>query len=58
MAGRHLLKSWPRHQKDISLSSAEAETYGMVVCSAELLGLQSFAKDPGIPYTVAVYAGA
>ena len=58
MAGRHLVKSWLRQQKTIALSSAEAETYGMVSCSCDLLGLQSCAKDLGMVICAAVYADA
>ena len=58
MAGRHLGKSWSRQQKTIALSSAEAETCGMVACSAELLGLQACARDLGLGYKLAVYADA
>ena len=58
MVGRHLIKSWSRQQRVIALSSAEAETYGMVACSAELLGVQACARDLGMEYTAAVYADA
>ena len=36
--GRHLLKVWSRTQDTISLSSAGAELYAGVNCSAEVLG--------------------
>ena len=58
MAGSHLLKSYSRQQKVLALSSAEAETYGMVACSAELLGIQACARDMGLNFTVNVYADA
>ena len=58
MLGKHLIKSWSRQQRVIALSSAEAETYGMVACSAELLGIQSCAKDLGMEFTAAVYTDA
>ena len=58
MVGRHLFKSWSRQQRAITLSSAEAETYGMVACSAELLGIQSCASDLGIQFSAAVYSDA
>ena len=58
MFGRHLIKSWSRQQRAIALSSAEAETYDMVACSAELLGIQSCASDLGIQLSAAVYANA
>ena len=58
MVGRHLIKSWSRQQRVIALSSAEAETYGMVACSAELLGIQSCARDLGMEFAAAVYTDA
>ena len=47
VAGRHLIKSWSRQQKMAALSSADAETYAMVCCSAGLLGIQACARDLG-----------
>ena len=58
MLGGHLLKSYSRMQKVIALSSAEAETYGVVACSAETLGLQSCARDLGMELQAGVYADA
>ena len=58
MLGAHAIKSWSRQQRTIALSSAEAETYGMVACSTELLGLQACARDLGISLGVSVYADA
>ena len=58
MLGSHAIKSWSRQQKTIALSSAEAETHGMVACSCELLGIQSCAKDLGITLGASVYADA
>ena len=58
MLGSHAVKSWSRQQRTIALSSAEAETYGMVACSCELLGIQSCARDLGIVVGAAVYADA
>ena len=43
-------------QRAIALSYAEAETYGMVACSAGLVGIQSFASDLGMQLSAAVYA--
>ena len=34
MVGKHVIKSYSKQQKVLALSSAEAETYGMVSCSA------------------------
>ena len=56
MLGYQTVKSWSRQQRTIALSSAEAETYGMVACSSELLGIQVCARDLGIVVGAAVYA--
>ena len=58
MMGPHTIKAWSRQQRTIALSSAEAETHGMVACSCELLGIQSRAKDLGITVGASVYADA
>ena len=58
MIGHHCIKSSSKQQKVLALSSAEAETYGMVNCSAELLGLQACAEDLGLSYKANVYADA
>ena len=42
----------------VALSSAEAEAYGMIACSAELLGIQPCASDLGMQLSAAVYADA
>ena len=48
MLGRHMLKSWSKDQSVVALSSGEAELYAANFGSAQLLGLQSMAKDLGI----------
>ena len=58
MLGKHMVKSYSKHQKVLALSSAEAETYGMVACSAELLGIQSCARNLGLLYEGTFYADA
>ena len=58
MVGKHVIKSYSRQQKVIALSSAEAETYGMVACSAEILGIQACARDMGLTYDGTIYADA
>ena len=50
MIGKHLIKSYSKQQKVLALSSAEAETYGMVACSAEVLGIQSCAGDLSLQF--------
>ena len=47
MAGRHAVKHWARTQALIALSSGEAELYGIVKASAELLGMGSIYRDLG-----------
>ena len=47
MHGGHLIKSWSRTQAIVALSSGEAELYGMVKASAELLGAMSAMHDFG-----------
>ena len=58
MVGKHLIKGYSKQQKVLALSSAEAETYGMVACSAEVLGIQSCALDLGLDYAGVIYADA
>ena len=58
MLGKHLVKSYSRMQKVIAMSSAEAETYGMVSCSAEILGIQACARDMGMYFEATIYADA
>ena len=58
MIGSHLIKSWSRQQNLISLSSAEAELYGLVKASSEALGIKSMALDFGQNLSVRVYADA
>ena len=47
MIGSHLIKAWSRTQNHVTLSSAEAELYAMVKCTAELLGIKSMMADWG-----------
>ena len=48
MVGSHLLKSWSSTQPVITLSSGEAELYGVVRGSAVGLGFISMLADLGI----------
>ena len=48
MLGTHLIKHWASTQKVITLSSGEAELYGVVKGATEALGLRSLAQDLGI----------
>ena len=45
--GSHVVKSWARTQATLATSSGEAELYAAVKAAAELLGIQSLAKDFG-----------
>ena len=56
--GKHMIKSYSEQQQVLALSNAEAETYGMVACSAELLGIQSCARDMGLLHEGMIYADA
>ena len=47
MLGRHLIKSWSSTQSQVSLSSAEAEYYGVVKASGMALGYSSLLEDLG-----------
>ena len=46
--GSHILKSWSRQQKTISLSSAEAELHAAVAASSEVLGILALLRDMGV----------
>ena len=46
--GSHLIKAWSRTQNNVTLSSAEAELYAMVKCTAELMGIKSMMRDWGV----------
>ena len=54
--GSHLIKAWSRTQSNITLSSAEAELYAMVKCTAEMLGKMSMMADWGRIKTGTLYA--
>ena len=49
MNGRHLLKSWCSTQKNITLSSGEAELVAAVKTATEAIGLSRLAWDWGLP---------
>ena len=58
MIGRHLVKSFSKQQKVVALSSAEAETYALVLASCETLGIQAYAADLGIGLEAEMFADA
>ena len=55
MLGAHLIKSWSSTQASISLSSGEAEFYGVVKASGVSLGYQALLKDVGLALPVRVW---
>ena len=55
MLGRHLIKSWSTTQVPISLSSGEAEFYGVVKASSVALGYQAMMEDLGLSMPVRVW---
>ena len=48
LLGKHLVKHWASTQKVVTLSSGEAELFGVVKGATEALGLRSLAQDMGI----------
>ena len=55
LLGGHLIKSWSSTQPSISLSSGEAEYYGVVKASGIALGQQSLMRDLGMEVKVRVW---
>jgi hypothetical protein len=55
MLGKHLVKSWSSTQASISLSSGEAEFYGVVKASGIALGYQALLSDLGSSLPVRVW---
>ena len=55
MLGQHLIKSWSTTQVPISLSSGEAEFYGVVKASSVALGYQAMMEDLGLSLPVRVW---
>ena len=58
MIGTHLIKTYSRQQKQIALSSAEAQLYALVAASAEAMGLVAYAYDLGIALKPTVHTDA
>ena len=48
MLGKHTIKHWSSTQPSVSLSSGEAEFYGVVRGTGQGLGYQSLLKDIGL----------
>ena len=55
MLGGHLIKSWSSTQSSISLSSGEAEYYGVVKAAGIALGHRSLMADMGMTANVRVW---
>jgi hypothetical protein len=55
MLGGHLLKAWSSTQPSISLSSAEAEFYGLVKAAGMGLGYRALLRDLGYELPVVVF---
>ena len=55
MFGSHVIKTWSSTQPSISLSSGEAEYYGVVKAAGLALGQQSLMRDLGISARVRVW---
>ena len=55
MLGTHLIKSWSSTQASFSLSSGEAEFYGVVKASGESLGYQALLRDVGVEMPIRVW---
>ena len=55
MLGKHVLKTWSTTQPTVSLSSGEAEFYGVVKAAGLALGQQSLMKDLGYQLPVRVW---
>jgi len=55
LLGEHILKTYSSTQPTVSLSSGEAEFYGVVRASGAALGQQSLFADLGVPLDVRVW---
>ena len=55
MLGSHLLKSWSATQKNVTLSSAEAELVAAVKVCGECIGITQLADDWGIELRGRIY---
>ena len=55
MLGKHCIRTWSSTQPSVTLSSGEAEFYGLVKASGAGLGHQSLMKDLGLNLPVCVW---
>ena len=58
MFGSHCIKSWASTQATISLSSGEAEYYGVVKAASVALGMRAMLRDMGIQTVLHIYTDA
>ena len=56
LRGAHLIKHWSCTQRAVTLSSAEAELYGLVKATTEALGIQAWGRDLGLEMAVRMHA--
>ena len=54
MIGRHVIRTWSSTQPSVTLSSGEAEFYGLVKAAGAGLGHQSIMRDFGVDTPVRV----
>ena len=55
MIGQHMIKSWSSTLARVSLSSGEAEFYGVVKAAGVGLGYQSLLKDFGVSLPLRIW---
>ena len=55
MIGRHVIRTWSSTQPSVTLSSGEAEFYGLVKAAGEGLGHRSIMRDFGLSVPVRVW---
>ena len=55
MVAKHCIKSWSATQKNITLSSAEAELVAAVKMSSEIIGMLQLLADWGVTMEARVY---
>ena len=55
MLGRHVIRTWSSTQPSVTLSSGEAEFYGLVKAAGAGLGHQSIMRDFGLSVPVRVW---
>ena len=58
MLGSHMVKSWSSTQANVTLSSGEAEYYGLVKGSSVAIGVKSMHSEMGIPVRIRVSTDA